>query len=386
VTDLHADTDTIARQLGDRLEEVLDVLAPGWVSRRGAAYPRPNAARGALGSFRVELVGAKRGQWYRHSQDVGGGVLKLFAYLHSGEKSTSLDRDTFEAARAFLGLPSPFSAGRTVDGAEVARRRAEAEERAKARAAEHAKAAADYRLKQGLRAKDLWAASVAAAGTPVAAWLEARGLPGVVIPPTIRFHPKAPFRVVDVVEGKRVTRILHAGPAMVAVVTDGGAPHGGFRGVHVTWLSADGRAKAEIVDGKTGDTFPARRMIGPAQGGHVRLAPAAAALAVAEGIETALSVQHYTGWSTFAALSLGNLGAKLPATVAEVTLCFDSDERQPKKAERLKAAAAREHAARGLAVRVCAAPAGMDFNDVAMRMVARGAAVGRGQPAVGGSL
>lgn len=375
MTDLHADTDLIVRLLTDRLEEVLERLAPGWVQRRGMAYPRPHAEKGSYGSFQVVLTGPKRGQWYRHSQDVGGGALRLFAYLNSGEKSADLDRDVFDAARAFLGLPSPFGAGRAVDDAEAAKRRAEAEARAKERTAEHARAAAEYRMRQSLRAKDLWTASREAAGTPVAAWLAARGLDGVAIPPSIRFHPAAPFYA-----GKG-EKAIHCGPAMVAIVTDGGAVRGGFRGVHVTWLSADGRAKAEIVHAKTGEVFPARRMIGPAKGGHVRLSPAAKLLAVAEGIETALSIQHCAELPTFAALSLGNLGAKLPPVTEEVVLCFDSDERQPKKAGQAKQAAAREHAARGLAVRWCAAPAGMDFNDLAMRLAARSAVPAVGQPA-----
>jgi hypothetical protein len=388
MTDLHHDTDTIARLLTDRLEELLDALAPGWVQRRGAAYPRPNAARGALGSFRVELTGAKRGQWYRHSQDVGGGVLRLFAYLNSGEKGASLDRDVFDAARAFLGLPSPFGVGERVDSAEVARRRAEAEARAKARAAEHAKAAAGHRLKRQTRARDVWHAAQTAAGTIVEAWFAARGLPGVVVPRTIRFHPVLPFFVgeetVDPATGKprRTVRELHRGPAMVALITDGVS--GRFAGVHLTWLSDDGRRKAEIRDGD--EALPARRMIGQARGGYVRLAPPAKHIAVGEGLESALSVQHYGELPTFAALSLNNLGAPLPPLVEAVTLCFDNDERDLVKATRLKMAAAAAHHERGLAVDTCTPTERADFNDLAMRVAARGAtaAVGSGQSAVGG--
>lgn len=387
MTDLHADTDLIARMLTDGLEDMLDRMAPGWVLRRGAGYPRPHPEKGSLGSWRVELTGAKRGQWYRHSQDVGGGALKLFAYLHSGEQGAALDRGVFDAARAFLGLPSPFGAGEAHDAEAAAARRAAAEARAKARAAEHQKAAAEYRLRQGARAKDLWAASRPAAGTLVEAWFAARGLAGAAIPPTIRFHPAAPYFVVDVVPDdrrgaeagaepgrtRRIVREVHRGPAMVAAVQHGRATRGDLRGVHVTWLSADGRAKAAITDPETGEVMLARKMIGPAKGGHVRLSPAADLLAIAEGIETAMSIQHFAGLPTFAALSLSNLGAPLPAAVSSVVLCFDSDERVPAKAARMKAEAMHEHAARGLMVRTCAAPAGMDFNDVAMA-AARGAA------------
>jgi hypothetical protein len=385
MTDLTDNTGLVRRLLEDRLEELLSDFKSGWIARKGKAWLHPDATAGnRLGSFEVDLLGAVRGRWYRHSQGVGGWVLELFAYLHSGEQTTTVTRETFDAARQWLGLPSPFGAGQAVDPEEVAKRRARSEAEAKARAAAHEKAAAEHRLytaKRQARARDIWQASGPAAGTLVATYLAARGLGGVVIPPTIRFHHALRFTVKDEATdpetGKttRTYREVHRGPAMVAGYSDGTAARGGLKGVHVTWLAADGSGKAVITDPETGEVLNPRSMIGPSKGGHVRLSPPAAHIAVAEGIESALSLQHFGSGPdgplpTFAALSLGNLGAPLPAVVESVLLCFDNDERDAKGAERAKRKAAAAHAARGLVVATCAPSERADFNDLAMRVAA----------------
>lgn len=89
-----------------------------------------------------------------------------------------------------------------------------------------------------------------------------------------------------------------AGPAMLACVQ---AADGTPCGLHATFITADGSSKA-------GDR--AKLMFGITQAGSVRLAPAESGeLAVAEGIETALSYAALTGTPTWAALSAGNLAA-----------------------------------------------------------------------------
>jgi hypothetical protein len=385
VTDLADNSALLRRLLEDRLEELLTAYKPGWIARRCKAYlhPDPTSAN-RVGSFEVDLAGAVRGRWYRHSQGVGGWVLELFAYLHSGDQSATVTRETFDAARQWLGLPSPFGAGQVVDPEEVAKRRARAEAEAKARAAAHEKAAAEHRVyvaKRQAKARDIWQSARPAAGTLVATYLAARGLAGVVIPPTIRFHPALPFFVKDETddpvtgETKRTFCRVHCGPAMVAGYSEGTAEQGGLKGVHVTWLAADGSGKAAITDPKTGEVLNPRSMIGPSKGGHVRLAPPAKHIAVGEGIESSLSLQHFGSGPegplpTFAALSLGNLDAPLPAIVESVLLGFDNDERDPKAAARAKRKAAEAHAARGLLVACCAPTERADFNDLAMRVVA----------------
>jgi hypothetical protein len=56
---------------------------------------------------------------------------------------------------------------------------------------------------------------------------------------------------------------------------------GKFVAAHRTWLLPDGSGKADLLEPKWS--------LGPVGGGAVRLAPAGPVLAVAEGIETALT-------------------------------------------------------------------------------------------------
>ena len=83
-------------------------------------------------------------------------------------------------------------------------------------------------------------------------------------------------------------------PAMVAAVTD---VAGKVMAIHRTYLAPDGHDKPEVEQ--------AKMMLGSVRGGAVRLAKAGPRLVVAEGIETALSVQVATAMPTWAALSEG---------------------------------------------------------------------------------
>lgn len=353
------ETALIRAGLCDDLERLLDTYCPGWMMHRGKGFLAPKG-KGDLGSWAVDLAGARRGLWYRHSQGVGGDALALLAYCLTGAPRPTAA--VFDEARAFLGI-----AGRP-DPAEAARRRAEAD----ARRREQERVAAEERLRSARRARDIWRASGDAARSPVAAWLAARVGADYVIPPTIRAHPALPYwwdaprRTGDAPRRE----IIHAGPAMVALVTDGVT--GRFRGVHITWLSADGATKATIT-APDGTACLVRKMRGSIEGGHVRLGPPGPVMAIAEGIETAAVVALASGLPVFAALSLGNLDAALPPLVRDLTLCADSDE-----AYRLAAPAARgrmvdpdavldhaiaAHAGRGLTVRLARPPLGLDFRD-----------------------
>ena len=108
-------------------------------------------------------------------------------------------------------------------------------------------------------------------------------------------------------------------------------------------------------------------MVGVCWEGAVRLDYAAPSLRMAEGIESALSVQQATGLATWATLSLGNMAAvRLPASVTSVTLCADADGK-PEAAEQHEALlqrAAVAHVAGGRKVSIARPPAGQDFNDL----------------------
>ncbi|WP_165063964.1 CHC2 zinc finger domain-containing protein [Paludisphaera rhizosphaerae] len=167
-------------------------------------------------------------------------------------------------------------------------------------------------------------------------------------------------------------------PAMVGLITGAG---GKFLGVHRTFLAFDSPANhpraAKALAARLGrepdrvvvkaPVDGAKTMLGRAMGGCVCLARPGPVLAIAEGIETALSVQQATGLPCWAALSLGNIGGvPVPDEVREVRLFADNDMRGPDKAERIIQAAARGYRDEGLGASVVRAPKGMDFNDLIM--------------------
>lgn len=197
---------------------------------------------------------------------------------------------------------------------------------------------------------DLWRETVAAEGSPVEAYLRGRGIAGP-IPPTVRFHPAAALSYPwNAPEGGQVRTF----PAMVAIATaeDGKSA----AGLHVTALAPDGSGKAPGLRN-------ARRMFGDLGGAVVQLAPfpEGDALAVAEGIETALSYRDLSGAPTWAALSTSGLRRFMPPRGVKLLIVAADSDDGGEGAEAAKACA--ERALRRCDVAIQAAPAGMDWND-----------------------
>jgi hypothetical protein len=124
--------------------------------------------------------------------------------------------------------------------------------------------------------------------------------------------------------------------------------------VHRTFLRQDGRGKADLD--------PDKMTLGPCKGGAVQLAPVGPILAVAEGIETALSFMEGTGTPTWAALSAGGIrNLILPKMVREIVIAADPDP--------VGLIAARVAARRWLhenrRVAIARPPLRHDFNDLA---------------------
>ena len=132
------------------------------------------------------------------------------------------------------------------------------------------------------------------------------------------------------------------------------APGGIVLGVLRIFLTADGTRKAPVTSNKM--------MLGRVRRGAVRLGPRARKIAVAEGLETALSVaQSVTGLSVWAALSTSGMKAiVLPPKTREVTLFSDGDIPGCMAGR----AAAQRFIDEGRLARICTAPPGCDFNDV----------------------
>ena len=195
----------------------------------------------------------------------------------------------------------------------------------------------------------IWAAAAPIAQTVGEQYLRSRAI-RCPLPTSLRFLAK--------LEHWPTRQVL---PAIVARVS---AVDGAFLGVHLTFLTTDGKSNASL-GGKR------KLMLGGTRGGAVRLGEPAGELTVAEGIETALSVVDATGCPTWAALSTSGLVAlEIPSDVITIRIAADGDAPGAVAAD----SAARRWRAEGRRVLVRPAPQGLDFNDVAMAR-ARGEAV-----------
>lgn len=187
--------------------------------------------------------------------------------------------------------------------------------------------------------RKIWQQTQPAAGTEVEHYLNQRGLIGS-IPPTLRYLPNC----LHTPTGNRFM-------AMIAAVTLW--PSREVIAIHRTYLKSDGSGKIE---------HPQSRMIlGSNNGGAVRLAPHTDKLGLAEGIETALSVQQAAGLPMWACLSTSGLqNLIVPDNIREVVICADHDPPGLKAAY----AAADRLTHFGKQVKIALPPrAGYDFND-----------------------
>ena len=199
---------------------------------------------------------------------------------------------------------------------------------------------------QRLRAAhELFASGVSCEGTPAQTYLEGRGIRGLKfnrMRNTLRFVAEAPHAP----SGLRL-------PAMVAQVR---GPKGEALGIHRTFLQPDGSGKAEAQ--------PAKMMLGPSAGGAVRFGPDAPVIALAEGIETALSIARASRLTVWACLSTSGMrGCVLPPLPLAGVVVIAADHDEPGIAAAQATTARLE--AEGRAVSIIHPPRqGTDWNDV----------------------
>jgi hypothetical protein len=165
-------------------------------------------------------------------------------------------------------------------------------------------------------ARWLWGEAHPIKGTIAERYLRSRGIT-CALPATLRFLP---------------SREKHA-PAMLAVFGVPAEPIPGvldvarmaIYGVHVTRLKPDGSGKAPDDEGRS------KIMIGSSAGWPIVLAPVndLCGLAVAEGIEDALSLYQETqlgAWAAGSANRLPPLARVVPRYVTSATISVDADE------------------------------------------------------------
>lgn len=258
---------------------------------------------GSSSRFEIKAGGRK---WVCAVCCDGGDVIRLVQLIHSCD---------FRAAVEILG------GAREVDKEEAARNRRERE----ARETKRLQQEADHKERERERLYRHWRAARPLEGSLVEIYLAARGL---ALPATrvLRFAPEARYYhgMTTGPDGRPKPRCIHVGPAMVAVMV---RADGTFRGLHYTYLRADGGGKLEIASPETGELLPPKKVRGSKSASFIPLLGPVAPrrLFWGEGIETVLSVeQYFTGRrpddAFWCAVDLGNLGGKALATVSHPTL------------------------------------------------------------------
>jgi hypothetical protein len=328
--------------LSRRIDALVRELLPRG-QREGHEWRCGSVAGEAGRSLSVHLSGPRAGVWadFSSADDRGDALDLVGAILFNKNKTQAL-----AWSRAWLGIDAGAAA------VPVPQRREPPSERATAEA--QAEEAGRRKI-----ALEIWlAAQPSLSGTPAAAYLRGRGIDLAELqrqPRALRFHPSLINR-----------QSSAAWPALVAAVSDGMGAH---VATHRTWLArvAGGWGKAPLRDPKMslgtvrGGFIPLWR---GASGKSLRQAPEGDAVAIAEGIETALSVAiACPELRVLSAVSLGNMGRLvLPPAVHTVILCADNDGDNPQAAATLQRAIDR-YAAEGRTVRLARPSIGKDFND-----------------------
>lgn len=295
---------TIVGMLAQRAEDLARELLPG--GRREGREWVCGGLDGAQGrGVSVCIGGAKAGVWGEFSAGRGGDMLDLVAVCRCGGNKA----EALKWARGWLGLGDARPGGRgpapppPPPPRDVENDRREAEERRQ-------------------KGRGLWAKGVPIPGTPAEVYLAGRGIDLAELgraPNVLRFNAR--------------TWCAERGgehPAMVALIQN----QGRTIGAHRTFLAPDGRGKARIK--------AAKKVLGATDGGLIPLwrgasdkplkeAPEGDTIAIAEGIEDALTVAlACPEWRVVACINIGNMAKlTLPPTILDVRLCFDRDGENP---------------------------------------------------------
>ncbi|WP_332772954.1 DUF7146 domain-containing protein [Phenylobacterium sp.] len=353
--------DVVKRELQRRILSLLPALGIMEQPANGMVMPRnPNRDDKRPGSFVIWTVSNAGGvgAWkdYACGESEKGDVFDLIAYLQR------LDRwiDAYWWALDFLGMGrgEVRSADQArLDAERHARERRAADARANANAAEAARKAKAFWLgrKPEIRGTLAWKYLTQARGLPLD---QLKKPPGA-----LRFDP-----ALDHID--RDTGEVTTWPALVSAMSHWQTDD--ICAVHRTYLAADGLAKAPVAS--------AKKMLGQAAGGAIRLAKGAGGLTpkaadeqgrrgplvITEGIEDGLTAvlaqPDYRVWAAGSLSLLGRLG--WPPCASAVVLVADNDWDKPQALAAFdKVLAHWKGMAAGRPLKVVRAEAGKDLND-----------------------
>ena len=254
---------------------------------------------GTNGSLSVEFRGPKRGSWFDHDANVGGGPFELIGH-YEGVNSF---KDRKRWAKNWLGWSEDRPAEdlhrrellRRKRAEELARREIEAEQEEQRKIAE---------------VKEYWTATIPAVGTLAEHYLKkVRSIPLETMPDVIRYH-----------RGDR---------AAVVAATD---ETGEIVGLQRIYLTSDGK---NVKVGAPGKLRNLKKSLGSLGGAAVRLpAIKPGPLCIAEGPETGLSVWAATGNETWIALGKSNIPSLTVPNGSTMVLLMDDDRPGPHKDNR----------------------------------------------------
>jgi hypothetical protein len=268
-------------------------------------------------SFRLD---SRTGRWFCTCGS--GDVLDFIQHIglahHTGAAAVYV-RDALGLPPIAIAKETPTQ--RAIREARLAQSRNEAQGRATTAAADQEK----YARRQLAKARHLWRSSIVATGTPVEAYLRRRRI-SCPIPRTLRGLPPG-----------------HVGPfgAMIAPFGLAWEPEPGFLDmssfdvhcIHLTFITDDAgpacnaRGSRKITIG-LGHDLPI--VLAPPNDGL--------GLAIAEGIEDALSAHESTGlgaWAAGTANRLPGLARHVPDWIESCTILVDNDEAGRRESARL---------------------------------------------------
>lgn len=319
-------------------------------------------------------INPKKGVFLCRPGGAQGSSIDMVIHVNGG--------DFMQACEFINGEPPPRGESRPHD--HDAQRERERDQRERDRRQDEANA--QDQVKKRSAAEQWWDASVPIEGTHAHAYLKARGLdpsPSQTI--NLGFMASAPlYGTEDDPETGRPVKIGNF-PCMIAAMR---GLDGTIIGAHRTYLDPHAPRRLVLSNGEK----QAKKLIGEAGGGAIWLGEPQAVVAIAEGIETALS------WGAMwdggavglcAAYSLGNMagaaqgtrphptqkrtipngvpdmarpGVRLPPIVQEVILLGDGDS-DPATTRAHLLTGGRRFRLEGLQAVVSMAPPGLDWND-----------------------